>query len=241
LLSRIIDNNETPFIYEKTGTRFSHFMIDEFQDTSSLQYLNFKPLIHESLSSQNSTLLVGDVKQAIYRWRNSDWNLLAEQVEKDFTGFGYEPRSLDVNWRSLEEIIGFNNQFFSKASGILQNNFNTQIPENIQEESEIKKMACKITGAYEDVVQKTAPNKLGSGGHVFIKLFEGSKKDTQEATTRQVVERICQLTESGQKLSDICILVRSNKEGVMLTNALLSGLLHPNKLTLPVISSESLC
>jgi ATP-dependent exoDNAse (exonuclease V) beta subunit len=240
LLSRIIDNNDTPFIYEKTGTRYSHFMIDEFQDTSSLQYLNFKPLINESLASKNSTLLVGDVKQAIYRWRNSDWNLLAEQVEQDFTGFGKEPKSLDVNWRSLEEVIQFNNLFFSKAPRILQDNFNELIPEEIKEDLAVKVMSQKITGAYDDVVQKVSPDKKESGGSVYVKFLEGSKKDTDVEMTLKVVERVCHLMEKGSKLSDICILVRTNKDGIILTNALLSGLFHPTKETIPVISSESL-
>lgn len=240
LLSRIIDSNETPFIYEKTGTRYSHFMIDEFQDTSSLQYLNFKPLINESLASESRTLLVGDVKQAIYRWRNSDWNLLGEQVEKDFTEFGIDPQSLVVNWRSLKEIIGFNNQFFSKAPEILQKSFNALIPESIAENPSIKQMSSKITGAYSDVVQQVAPGKKESGGSVYVKFLEGSKKDTDEEITLRIVERICQLEESGIQLSDICILVRTNKEGILITNALLSGLYHPGKSTIPVISSESL-
>ncbi len=240
LLSRIIDNNETPFIYEKTGTRYSHFMIDEFQDTSSLQYQNFKPLINESLASKNSTLLVGDVKQAIYRWRNSDWNLLAYQVEKDFIGYGYEPKNLDINWRSLEEVIKFNNHFFSKASEIVQSVFNGMIPEAIQDETGISELKSKITNAYTDVVQQVSGDKKETGGNVYIKFFEGNKNETDEEVITKVVERVCELLKAEYQLSDICILVRTNKVGILLTNALLSGLYHPEKRSIAVISSESL-
>ncbi|MCL6103653.1 MAG: UvrD-helicase domain-containing protein, partial [Bacteroidetes bacterium] len=80
LIGKIIEGNDTPFIYEKVGTIYHHFMLDEFQDTSRQQWTNFRPLIDNALASGNSSLVVGDVKQSIYRWRNGDWNLLANQL-----------------------------------------------------------------------------------------------------------------------------------------------------------------
>ncbi|MBU0763441.1 MAG: UvrD-helicase domain-containing protein, partial [Bacteroidetes bacterium] len=102
LLRDIIADNDAPFIYEKTGAVYKHFMIDEFQDTSRLQWKNFSPLVGQSLSEDNTSLVVGDVKQSIYRWRNSDWNLLATEVENEFRQTGTESHNLPYNRRSLK-------------------------------------------------------------------------------------------------------------------------------------------
>ncbi len=88
-------------------------MIDEFQDTSVMQWQNFKPLIGESLASGNFNLIVGDVKQSIYRFRNSDWRLLEEQVDDDFHPENIQKHILDTNWRSDACLVQFNNAFFS--------------------------------------------------------------------------------------------------------------------------------
>lgn len=112
-INKIIDNNEAPFVYEKVGNRYHHFMIDEFQDTSALQWSNFKPLVNNSLATGKDCLIVGDVKQSIYRWRNSSWEILANQIFNDFSSGQINPRSLDTNWRSCKEIIHFNNHVLS--------------------------------------------------------------------------------------------------------------------------------
>ena len=90
LLKDVIADSETPFVYEKTGSVYSHFMIDEFQDTSGLQWNNFRPLISNSLSENNLGMVVGDVKQAIYRWRSGDWRLLAGKLGESFPVFGLQ-------------------------------------------------------------------------------------------------------------------------------------------------------
>lgn len=90
LLMRVIGDQDAPFVYEKMGEVYHHFMLDEFQDTSQLQYRNFRPLITNALSEGYKSMVVGDVKQSIYRWRNGDWNLLANQLEHDFSHFGVE-------------------------------------------------------------------------------------------------------------------------------------------------------
>ncbi|MDR2928906.1 MAG: UvrD-helicase domain-containing protein [Cytophagaceae bacterium] len=239
LLNRIINGNETPFLYEKTGVRYSHFMIDEFQDTSALQYANFKPLINESLAAENCTLLVGDIKQAIYRWRNSDWSLLGDAVERDFTGYGTSVSVLDTNWRSLENIIRFNNDFFSEAPHLLQTSFNGMIPEPFRNTERFAPLEHKIESVYADVLQKVSAGKQRSGGSIFIRFTEGGKSETKEDLIAQSVARIVELTETC-RLSDICILVRKNSEGIAMTNALLSGKYHPQAKSLPVISSEAL-
>jgi len=117
LLNHIIAGTDSPFIYEKTGTQLTNYMIDEFQDTSRMQWENFKPLIEESLASNNFNLIVGDVKQSIYRFRNSDWQLLEEQVEADLHADNIRKHVLDTNWRSDARIIGFNNLVFHEGGG----------------------------------------------------------------------------------------------------------------------------
>ncbi len=116
-LQKIIDGNDTPFIYEKAGYWYHHFMIDEFQDTSLLQWQNFKPLISNSLSQDYDNLVVGDAKQSVYRWRNSNWTILSSGVAQEFPGGIIHNISLEYNWRSSKNIIEFNNRFFNEAAG----------------------------------------------------------------------------------------------------------------------------
>ena len=115
LLRDIIDGSDAPFIYEKLGVRFNHFLLDEFQDTSVVQWENFKPLLANSVSEGYSNIIVGDVKQSIYRWRNSDWNLLDKKIEENFEG-KVEVITLKENWRSTQSIVNFNNEFFTFAA-----------------------------------------------------------------------------------------------------------------------------
>ncbi len=117
LLRDIIGGSDTPFVYEKLGVRYEHFLLDEFQDTSHIQWENFLPLLKESESAGRENLIVGDVKQSIYRFRDSDWTLLGSEVEKAFPGTVPEP--LQGNWRSTRAVIGFNNGFFPYAAAEL--------------------------------------------------------------------------------------------------------------------------
>lgn len=115
LLRDIIDGSDAPFIYEKLGVRFNHFLLDEFQDTSVVQWENFKPLLANSVSEGYNNIIVGDVKQSIYRWRNSDWNLLDKEIEENFKG-KVKVITLKENWRSTQSIVNFNNGFFPFAA-----------------------------------------------------------------------------------------------------------------------------
>ena len=118
-LRGIIGGNQVPFIYERTGNRYNHLMLDEFQDTSVFQYDNFRPLLDHTLSGGNYNLIVGDVKQSIYRWRNSDWNILSNEVESDFRHQQVKMHKLNRNYRSREWIVRFNNSIFQLASATL--------------------------------------------------------------------------------------------------------------------------
>ncbi len=114
ILQDIIAGSDAPFVYEKMGVRYESFLLDEFQDTSNIQWSNFRPLLRESEANNHRNLIVGDVKQSIYRWRDSDWRLLAHKVEEDFPRA--ETDALDCNWRSCSTIVNFNNEFFKFAS-----------------------------------------------------------------------------------------------------------------------------
>ncbi|MCQ2158617.1 MAG: UvrD-helicase domain-containing protein [Bacteroidales bacterium] len=121
ILRDIIDGSDAPFIYERLGVRYNHFLLDEFQDTSIVQWENFLPLLRESeaVSAPETLtdLIVGDVKQSIYRWRNSDWTLLDKTVPQEFPSAKIDP--LDTNWRSARRIVAFNNDFYRFASAHL--------------------------------------------------------------------------------------------------------------------------
>lgn len=134
LLRDIIDGSDAPFIYEKLGVRFNHFLLDEFQDTSVVQWENFKPLLANSVSEGYSNIIVGDVKQSIYRWRNSDWNLLDKKIQETFTG-KVDVTTLKENWRSTQSIVNFNNGFFPFAA----NNLGlSQIYADVQQEVRVE-------------------------------------------------------------------------------------------------------
>ncbi|PRY99994.1 ATP-dependent exoDNAse (exonuclease V) beta subunit [Marinilabilia salmonicolor] len=238
LLTRIIRRDEAPFIYERTGTRYHHYMIDEFQDTSSMQYANFRPLISNSLAQENFAMLVGDVKQSIYRWRNSDWTLLAEQVEKEFDIYGTNIETLDTNFRSSANVIAFNNSFFQHISRALQAQLIQKSEGHI---SDTPGFETKISEAYHDVAQKVAAKNLDNEGHVSFQFLEAAnKEDFREQAIEASINRIRELLNSGFSPSDICVLVRKKTEGIAITNALLSGAYHPEKSPLPVISNETL-
>lgn len=117
ILRGIIDGSDAPFVYEKIGVRFEDFLLDEFQDTSTIQWQNFYPLLAESEASGKQNLIVGDVKQSIYRWRGSDWNLLASKLSEQFKSAKVE--TLRSNWRSCADVVAFNNAFFSYASKVM--------------------------------------------------------------------------------------------------------------------------
>ena len=113
LINLIVSGDQSPFIYEKVGNRYENFMIDEFQDTSIIQWNNFSSLIDNSMAEGFDNLIVGDIKQSIYRWRNSDWKILASMNDRQKIMIRIIKESLTTNWRSRSNIIRFNNILFS--------------------------------------------------------------------------------------------------------------------------------
>jgi ATP-dependent helicase/nuclease subunit A len=217
-LNKIIADNDAPFIYEKTGSWYRHYLIDEFQDTSGYQWQNFRPLVENGLSEHQKSLLVGDGKQSIYRWRGGDWNLILQQVGEDLKNYLPVEKHLDTNWRSDRKIIEFNNQVFSFLSRLISNEFSGEISELSLPDSEraqLLAMSGDVEMLYKDVVQKVAAKNLEpSKGRIEINCYH---KTDEESWKEQVIEELPQRIEHLQDLGfeprDIAILVRKSDDG----------------------------
>ena len=198
LLHALIGESDSPFIFEKIGTQLEHVMIDEFQDTSTVQWQNFCVLLAEAMSHENtSNLIVGDVKQSIYRWRSGDWRLLND-IEQQFNSQQIETRALNTNYRSQRNIIQFNNVFFRQAATL---EYMAQKELNAAEAAQLEK-------AYADVEQKIPAGK-DPLGLVSIRLLPAD--DYQTATLKQIAETIATLRAQGIPQKEIAILVRVNQ------------------------------
>jgi len=200
LLCTLMKDSDTPFVFEKMGAYLKHIMIDEFQDTSTIQWNNFRKLLDNCMAQVDShNLIVGDVKQSIYRWRQGDWKLL-NNIEHEFTKEQIKIEPLDTNYRSEENIIRFNNTFFNQA--VLQ---------TVKElESEGIQGATELVEAYKEIEQK--PRKDNGKGCVRIKLFRYDSKnasDYKQKILNELIENIRQLLDQGYKQKDIAILARS--------------------------------
>ena len=197
LLHEMIDGSDSPFIFEKIGTQLEHIMIDEFQDTSTVQWDNFKVLLNETMSHKGaSNLIVGDVKQSIYRWRSGDWRLLAG-IESQFAEGMVLRKPLKFNYRSCRNIIDFNNAFFTQAA-------------------ELESVA-----AYDSIKQEV-PESKESEGLVNIKLLPQS--NYQAATLQLLCQQVTNLLGSGIQPSQIAILLRSNAHISLIANYFMSQL-----------------
>jgi ATP-dependent exoDNAse (exonuclease V) beta subunit len=242
LLKNVIADSETPFVYEKTGAVYSHFMIDEFQDTSGLQWNNFKPLIGNSLSEDNLSLVVGDVKQAIYRWRSGDWRLLAGKLGDSFPTFGLQNEVLNSNWRSLGIIIRFNNILFNRVPGLLQQKYKDELSEaGITEDP----VPIGIPEVYSDSLQQISKPDVSDLGHVRIRFLESKRELTEEnnqSIFEELVNRIKSLQDNGVKAREMAILVRQKKEASQISDLFLKqkNLPENQKYNFDILSGESL-
>ena len=215
LLAGVIGRNDAPFIYEKAGNRFEHFMIDEFQDTSHLQWRNFKPLLLNSLAQGFGNMLVGDVKQAIYRWRNSDWRLLGRDIYNDFRPGTVETKNLPVNWRSAGDIVRFNNRFFELAPGVAADVLKRDIETFNDHELEM------LANAYDNVSQDVAPKNEEVPGFVSFKKFAYDDDGSKESTMNEIITIIEDAQLRGFSAGDIVILTRTNVIGSNICNHIL--------------------
>ncbi len=234
LLSMVLDGGtDPPFIYERVGTRYMHYLLDEFQDTSDMQWSNLFPLLREAMSqsepdAQPHNLIVGDVKQSIYRWRNGNMDLLNRKVEQQVqSAFGERPREefLTDNWRTAKDVVEFNNTFFQHSVEYLGKEL------DLEEGSDLHQ-------AYRNIVQHSTKNHIR--GFVGIEFFEHEKRISQpegvswiELAMGRTLELIQELMDEGFKESDITLLVRRNSEGIQLAQFL-------QKNRVKVVSAESL-
>lgn len=224
---RVVRSNPAPFIYERLGERFRHFLIDEFQDTSSLQWRNLLPLISESMAKGYDNVIVGDAKQSIYRWRDSEVGQIlalpgipgsdSDPVLNDISrqlAIGFAQPLLPKNFRSDSVIVEFNNALFNGLSSFLE-------------------PAHRV--AYEGLEQEAQKSGVG-----FVRMEDlGSDKEVKlKDTIGHIEAQIEQCLDDGYKASDIAILIRRHKEGREIAEELqASGFLTHKGITLS--SSES--
>ena len=232
LLKKVIDGSDTPFVYEKAGNTWRHFMLDEFQDTSELQWENLQPLIINSLSDSHFSLVVGDVKQSIYRWRNSNWNILKSKIRKDFSNFPVEDYTLRSNYRSGRQVVAFNNAFFSLFKQKMAGH------EKLAEAAEYRENLLEM---YDDIIQQYSPGK-GPDGFVSVETIATEEGDFEELSAIRLISQVKEMFDQGYKASDMAILVRKNDQGTFLVNHFLtvSGLPENEKYNLRIVSGESL-
>jgi ATP-dependent exoDNAse (exonuclease V) beta subunit len=224
ILRLIISEENSPFIFDKIGSNFKHFLIDEFQDTSTFQWKNFIPLIINSLSEKRFSMVVGDAKQSIYRWRNGNMRLILKDIYEDLPGFESEidTENLGTNFRSAKKIVDFNNSFFKSISEDLDLKTETG-----------KDIASKGFGG-NDLIQEKF---IESDGYVNLILLDSDsktkKEDSMSLANIRVKQIIDEVKNAGYGLNDITILVRNKKEGILISDFLI-------KSEVSVISSESL-
>lgn len=224
-IARIVLAEPVPFIYERLGEKFHHLLIDEFQDTSAMQWQNFVPLLENALSMGYFNLVVGDGKQAIYRWRNGDveqftflpelfqskQNPLVRSRERVLVSH-FREKHLNTNYRSGKKIIEFNNGFFTFLSNLLD-------PPRQR--------------VYMDLVQ--VPERETEDGYIRIEFLDAGDegKTFEEINHQKIVEVITGCRNDGYRLKDVAILCRANHEASGIARFL-------TEQRLPVVSSESL-
>ncbi|MBR6883493.1 MAG: UvrD-helicase domain-containing protein [Bacteroidales bacterium] len=211
ILKGIIDGSDAPFVYEKLGVRFEDFLLDEFQDTSTIQWENFRPLLLNSEAGGFDNLVVGDVKQSIYRWRGSDWHLLDSGVRRDFRLGPEAEKVLDGNFRTCKAIVEFNNLFFPYAAEQLDGLLGGD----------------DVSRIYRDVRQQVC-FKDPADGSVDVSFLED-----YDAEMDEIVASVRNVLAAGGRYGDVAILVRGNQEGSEIAARLVSE-------GIPVVSDDSL-
>lgn len=209
LLSRL-SGSDTSFVYEKTGSFIEHLMIDEFQDTSNLQWGNLRLLLWECLAIGKDCLVVGDVKQSIYRWRNSDWDILNSRLEKEMSIYNPQVVPMEANYRSQQNVIDFNNALFPKAVEMMQMHYTGQTGTSYP----------AIEAAYNEVHQ-VCPRPDGQG---YVYVMAEAKKEKDNGKTKdkqagpddkifqQIEQQLDKLTAAGVRQTDIAILCRNSSQ-----------------------------
>jgi ATP-dependent helicase/nuclease subunit A len=224
------DVDNPSFIWEKTGNKFKYFLFDEFQDTSTFQWMNFLPLIKNAISESYREmpehLVVGDVKQSIYRWRNGDWRILHTDVRTDLLAENVSEENLEYNRRSSANIIRFNNFLYSKLPRILQNQINQVFDETAREH--LRQTwglgnNLLIEKAYESSYQQATENTR-PGGKVEVKFFlkdeDADLEEDADLAAAYTIDKLVELLEAGVAMKEIGILVRVNREAEEILNCI---------------------
>ena len=221
LLHRLVKEGDSSFVFEKIGASIRNVMIDEFQDTSRMQWDNFRLLLLEGLAQGEDSLIVGDVKQSIYRWRNGDWRIL-NGLKQNLGHFPIRLKTLTVNRRSEANVIGFNNRVFKEAVDYL----------NCRQLEELKTECTELKEAYGDVEQESPKEK--AQGYVRVEFLEpDEERDYTEVTLQALGETVKELQEKGVKLNDMAILVRKNRNIPPIADY------FDRELKVPVVSDEA--
>ncbi|MFM9839576.1 MAG: UvrD-helicase domain-containing protein [Cyclobacteriaceae bacterium] len=199
-LNTMMGEQDASFLYEKVGSFYRHFLIDEFQDTSGLQWSNLKPLIQNGLAQNYKSMIVGDIKQSIYRWRGGDLTILQDKVKIEIGEAMVGQHTLDTNYRSDGNVVQFNNSLFQTASQLIAEQTGTDFPQK----------------AYQDAEQKEFHRS--NKGFVKIEFLEASqdadgKTSFDESSLQRLPNLFESLQEQGVQLKDIAFLVRDKKDG----------------------------
>lgn len=269
LIHKILrENSGVPFLYERLGSRIKHHMIDEFQDTSQMQWSNFEPLLEEALSSGDGVLsqdsiIVGDIKQSIYRFRGSDSRQLADLRDlgngsKDTATnappvYNHQTETLATNWRSCPTIVNFNNVLYRYLPTLISDHYHKIFaslgvepkgdtgfdPECFRDNYKGGEQEVENDKTGRVVVHWTAPKQRSNGASTEAEgLIDETEVDTPTGLAEELPELIARLVARGAKLSDITILTRKVKEIEQVAHILQS---HPDpRLRFPFISDEAL-
>jgi ATP-dependent exoDNAse (exonuclease V) beta subunit len=225
IISKVVAEQPVPYIFEKLGARYSHFLVDEFQDTSVLQWENLLPLLENGLAENNFSMVVGDAKQAIYRWRSGDVeqfvtlpklinkseNPLMQDREQSLVRH-YREEELSKNFRSRRIVVEFNNSLFLSLAALLTDQYNR---------------------IYQRVAQEIKPGNEGGYVELRFPVRDGSREETYATYTAECITLVKQLLDEGWRKNEIALLVRENRHGSLLANALITE-------GIPVLSSDSL-
>lgn len=257
-LRDLIREEDAPFIYERLGTRLAHFLIDEFQDTSEMQWANMKPLVLESLSRGEDNLIIGDEKQSIYRFRNSSPDILGSGVQaavvprfgEDAVDVRGERIEENTNWRSAPAVVMFNNSLFGPLARLLDDRV----------APEVRPFLSLAATSYSGLVQSVAGKNIGLPGmvRVYFAPLLPPKKEMEQLPEEEadrlpaprdpewVLEKLCREIErqlaAGFRPSDIAVLVRSRAYGKKVIMRLLKRMEEPGWEfgKIPVVSADAL-
>ena len=202
-IRKLIDDADAPFIYEKVGNRYDHLMLDEFQDTSRVEWQNFLPLYRESISKGKDCMIVGDIKQCIYRFRGSDWETLNSGLAKDLDNSVTNFKSLEINRRSARNIITFNNLLYENIARWLPDEF-----------------AEHLSEIYADAKQEYWKDQEG---YVKIKVVDYvTKPEFEEQALEWIKPSIEELEANGFPAGSITVLARNNRQIAVIAQKLIS-------------------